>query len=136
ISNDYIAECVRKYPDHMIGTAGVDVSIDEAACVAEVDRAISQLGLRGISLDAHYIKKPFCDPIFAPVYRKALEFDIPVILTMGPLVGKWGDPQAVNDLADEFPDLKIVCSHGAWPQVTELLSLVYAHDNVYLEPSI
>jgi uncharacterized protein len=136
ISNDYIAECVRRYPDQLVGLAGVDVATGPEASAGEVDRAITQLGLRGIALDSHYVRKPFCDPVFHPVYRKALEFDVPVVLTMGPLVGKWGDPQAVDQLAEEFPDLKVVCSHGVWPQVTELLALIYAHDNVYLEPSI
>ncbi|PYM60960.1 MAG: amidohydrolase, partial [Candidatus Rokuibacteriota bacterium] len=76
------------------------------------------------------------DPRFYPIYRKALELDIPVVFTMGPIVGKWGGPQGVDDLADEFPDLKIICSHGVWPQVTEFLALVYRHENVYLETSI
>jgi len=136
VTNDYIAECVRAFPGRMVGLAGIDVAAGGEAGAAEIERAITQLGLRGVSLDAHYVKKPFCDPVFAPMYRKALELDVPVVLTMGPLVGKWGDPQAVDELADQFPDLKVVCSHGVWPQVTELLALVYAHDNVYLEPSI
>ena len=40
------------------------------------------------------------------------------------------------DFPTSFPDLKIVCSHGVWPQVTEFLALVYRHENVYLEASI
>jgi predicted TIM-barrel fold metal-dependent hydrolase len=136
ISNDYIADCVRQYPARMIGIAGVNVASGEDAMGAELDRAITQLGLRGVSLDAHYLKKPFSDPIYFPAYRKALELDVPVILTMGPIVGRWGAPQAVDEVAEQFPDLKVVCSHGVWPQVTEFLSLVYRHDNVYLEPSI
>jgi predicted TIM-barrel fold metal-dependent hydrolase len=136
VTNDYIAECVRAFPGRMVGLAGIDVAAGGEAGAAEIERAVTQLGLSGVSLDAHYVKKPFSDPAFAPLYRKALELDVPVVLTMGPLVGKWGDPRAVDELADQFPELKIVCSHGIWPQVTELLALVYAHDNVYLEPSI
>jgi predicted TIM-barrel fold metal-dependent hydrolase len=50
ISNDYIASCVQRYPDRIIGFAGVDVAAG-AAAVAELERAVTQLGLRGVSLD-------------------------------------------------------------------------------------
>jgi uncharacterized protein len=135
ISNDYIAACVKQYPDTIIGFAGINVAADSAA-VAEVERAVTGLGLRGVSLDPHAAKSYPNDPRFYPIYRKALDLDVPVVFTMGPIVGKWGAPYAVDDLADEFPDLKIICSHGIWPQVTEFLALVYRHENVYLETSI
>ena len=135
ISNDYIAGCVRQYPDRIIGFAGVDIGAGDLA-VGELERAVTQLGLRGVSLDPHAARAYPSDPRFYPIYRKALELDIPVVLTMGPIVGKWGAPQGVDDLADEFPDLRIICSHGVWPQVTEFLALVYRHENVYLETSI
>jgi predicted TIM-barrel fold metal-dependent hydrolase len=135
ISNDYIAGCVDRYPEAMIGFAGIDVSAG-AAAVAEVERAVTRLGLRGISLDPHSVKAYPSDPRFHPIYRKALEMDVPVVFTMGPIVGRWGGPQGVDELAEEFPELKIVCSHGVWPQVTEFLALAYRHENVYLEASI
>jgi|SoiMethySBSTD1v2_1073268.scaffolds.fasta_scaffold498036_1 predicted TIM-barrel fold metal-dependent hydrolase len=135
LSNDYIAACVQQYPDRIIGFAGIDVASGLAA-VAELERAVATLGLRGVSLDPHAASAYPSDPAFYPIYRKALELDVPVVFTMGPIVGKWGHPQGVDDLAREFPDLKIVCSHGIWPQVTEFLALAYRHENVYLETSI
>ncbi len=107
-----------------------------AAAVVELERAVRTLGLRGVSLDPHAARAYPSDPRFFLLYRKALELDVPVVFTMGPIVGKWGDPQGVDDVADEFPSLKIVCSHGVWPQVTEFLALAYRHENVYLETSI
>jgi predicted TIM-barrel fold metal-dependent hydrolase len=135
ISNDYIASCVQQYPDRIIGFAGVDIAAGQQA-VAELERAVTQLGLRGLSLDPHSAKAYPSDPRFYPIYRAALELRVPVVFTMGPIVGKWGGPQGVDDLAEEFPDLQIVCSHGIWPQVTEFLALAYRHENVYLETSI
>jgi len=135
ISNDYIAGCVHQYPDRIVGFAGIDVAAGPPA-VAELERAVTRLGFKGVSLDPHAAKAYPSDPRFYPIYRKALELDVPVVFTMGPIVGKWGGPQGVDDLAEEFPDLKIVCSHGVWPQVTEFLALVYRHENVYLEASI
>lgn len=71
-----------------------------------------------------------------PICQKATELNVPVVLTMGPLVGKWGDPWPVDQVAVDFPDLNIVCSHGCYPQVTEWIALAWRRDNVYLEASI
>jgi uncharacterized protein len=135
ISNDYIAACVKRYPDHIIGFAGIDVG-GGAAAVAELERAVTHLGMRGVSLDPHEARSYPNDPRFYPIYRKAVELDVPVVFTMGPIVGKYGAPHSVDDLAGDFPELKIICSHGVWPQVTEFLALVYRHEHVYLETSI
>jgi predicted TIM-barrel fold metal-dependent hydrolase len=42
---------------------------------------------------------------------------------MGPLVGKWADPNAVDTVTEDLPDLKIVCSHAVYPRVCELIAL-------------
>jgi predicted TIM-barrel fold metal-dependent hydrolase len=135
LSNDYVAECVQAYPDRLFGFAGIDPTQGLAA-VREIERAVSQLGMKGISLDPAHVRVYPDDRLFYPLYHKCLELDVPVIFTMGPLVGKWGGPAAVDNLADDLPDLKILCSHGVWPQVTELIALAYRHENVYLEASI
>ncbi len=135
ISNDYVADCVRAYPDRLSGFAGIDPTKGPAA-VREIERAVTQLGLKGISIDPHSSKIYPDDKLFYPLYHKCLELDIPVVITMGPLVGKWGGPAAVDNVADDLPGLKLVCSHGVWPQVTELIALAYRHENVYLEASI
>ena len=135
LSNDYVAECVQAYPDRLIGFAGIDPTQGLNA-LHEIERAISQLGMKGISLDPHHIKIYPDDRLLYPLYYKCIEIDVPVIFTMGPLVGKWGGPAAVDNLAEDIPDLKIICSHGVWPQVTESIALAYRHENVYLEASI
>jgi len=48
ISNDYIAGCVRQYPDRIVGFAGIDVAAGPPA-VAELERAVTRLGLKGVS---------------------------------------------------------------------------------------
>src|SRR5699024_7454746 len=53
-----------------------------------------------------------------------------------PLVGRASDPRSVDRVAEDFPDLTIVCSHGCWPKTDQFIALAYRHDNVYLESSI
>ncbi len=136
VDNDYIADCVRRYPGRLIGVAGVDPTDGIVAAVAEVNRAVGELGLAGVALDPDAAKSCPDDRIFYPIYAAAAERSVPVVLTLGPLVGRFANPAAVDRVAEDFPELTIVCSHGCWPQVTELIGLAYRHPNVYLELSL
>ena len=135
LSNDYVAKCVRAYPDRLFGFAGIDPTQGPAA-LQEIERAITDLTLKGIALDPHIAKIYPDDRLLYPLYYKCVELDVPVIFTMGPLVGKWADPAFIDNIASDLPNLKIVCSHGVWPQVTDFIALAYRHENVYLEASI
>lgn len=134
-SNDYIADCVRQYPDRMIGFAGIDISSGEAA-VREIERAVRELGMKGISIDPFSAKLYPNDRAVYPIYEKAAELGIPVVTTVGPLVGKFGDPYHFDEPTQDFPTVKFVYSHAIWPQVTDWLALAYRRPNVFLEPSI
>ncbi len=135
VSNDYVADCVRAFPTRIVGFAGLDPT-DPGAAVKEMERSVRQLGLRGISLDPHTARLWPNDRLIYPLYQKAAELAVPVVITMGPLVGRYGDPWAVDQVAEDFPNLTIVCSHGCWPQVTAFVALAYRRENVYLESSI
>jgi predicted TIM-barrel fold metal-dependent hydrolase len=133
--NDYVADCVASHPDLIVGMAGADASDPDAP--SEVRRAVGDLGLRGLSLDPAHTNRPPDHPQFYPLYEVAAQLDIPVVLTMGPLVGPVAsDPIAVDHVASDFPGLTIVCSHGCWPRTDEFIALAYRHDHVYLEASI
>jgi predicted TIM-barrel fold metal-dependent hydrolase len=135
LSNDYVHECVQAYPDRLFGFAGIDPTMGEAA-VREIERTVGELGMKGISIDPHSSKRTPDDDIWHPLYDKCAELGVPVIVTMGPIVGKWAPPVSIDNVAEMFPTLTIVCSHGVWPRVTELIALAYKYENVYLEASI
>jgi predicted TIM-barrel fold metal-dependent hydrolase len=135
LSNDYVAECVGKYPDRLIGFAGIDPT-KRLEAVREIDRAVTRLGMKGVALDPSMSRIYPDDRLLYPIYYKCLELDIPVVLTMGPLVGKWADPVAVDRVAEDLPDLKMLCAHGIYPRVGELIALAYRRKNVFLEASI
>jgi predicted TIM-barrel fold metal-dependent hydrolase len=134
LASDYIAACVAASSGRLVGFAGVDpLRGVEALCAIET--AVTKLGFKGVSLDPYCIARTPDDDLFVPIYRACIDFAIPVVLTMGPFTGEWGHPRFVASIAERFPELKIVCSHGVWPQVTEFISLAYVHDNVFLETS-
>ncbi len=135
VTNDYVAECVRASSGRIVGFAGIDISAG-AYAVAEMERSVKELGLRGISTDPRRAGLMPNDRAIYPIYEKAGELGIPVTITMGPLVGRYDDPMALDAPAKDFPNVNFVCSHAVWPNVTGFLRLAYANTNVYLEPSI
>src|SRR3984957_21009713 len=49
VTNDFVAGCVNAHPDVFLGFASVDPLQGDAA-VAELERAVRELGLRGLKL--------------------------------------------------------------------------------------
>lgn len=135
VTNDHVAECARRSSGRVVGFAGIDVSAGVSA-VAETERSIRELGLRGISTDPRRAGLTPDDRAIYPIYEKAGELGVPVAITVGPLVGRYDDPMAIDAPARDFPHVNFVCSHAVWPEVTGYLRLAYAHTNVHLEPSI
>lgn len=140
ISNDYIASCIDSNRDAIRGFGGIDPR-NTASAIAEIDRCVKVLGLSGIALDppsALIGNGPTWDDeqLMFPIYERASDLGVPVVLTMGPIVGRHGSPIAVDRVAVAFPSLQIVCSHGVWPQTTELIALAFRRTNVVLETSI
>lgn len=139
VSNEYIAELTRLHPV-FIGVAGVDPLKGEAA-LAEVEHAVKELGLRGVSVDPFALQTDAADERFHPIYRLCSDLGVPVLITIGPLpIGRgrmeWGSPLPVDRVAASFPRLKILASHAGFPFTQELIAIVWRNENVYFESSI
>ena len=77
------------------------------------------------------------DFILYPIYQRCAELGIPVNLMSGPL----GDPDfrhvepgRIARVATEFPNLKIVVTHGCYPHVTGILAAAYKCSNIFISP--
>jgi uncharacterized protein len=75
------------------------------------------------------------------LYRAAEANDIPVMFHTGTSIfpgarSKFGDPMALDDVAVDFPKLKIIMAHGGRPLwMDTAFFLVRRHPNVYLDIS-
>jgi len=89
ICNDYLAELCARYPGRFVGLATLPLQ-DMPAAMAEYERAIRRLDLRGIFLFSHIAGRPLDAPEFAPLYAAAERDRIPLVLH--PTVPAWADP--------------------------------------------
>lgn len=89
IHNDGMAELVQKYPDRFPTAVAVLPLSDIEASLKELDRAITELRLRGILLHTpvrcltrdkveQMITKPLDSPEFMPIYERMVHYNLPI----------------------------------------------------------
>ncbi len=136
-SNEQVAELCGM-STRFVGFASVDPHDPQAP--QNLEYAIRELGLRGLKL-APPMQEFFPDESrLFPLYRKATELGIPILFHAGMSWEpgsrlKYGHPLRFEDVAAEFPTLRIVLAHLAWPWVVEAVALALKYPNVYLDTS-
>ncbi len=139
-NNNSVVEFVNSYPDKFIGYAGVDPHKGMHA-IEELKHAVNQLGLKGAAIDPALAQIYVNDAKYYPVYSKCCELDIPIVITTGPVtfvpnaVIDHVAPRYIDFVARDFPELKIIVSHGGYPWVNEMIIVAQRNKNVYVEIS-
>lgn len=135
ISNDHVAQLCRSSRGRFIGFAGVDPHTKDEA-VEELERAVTEDGLRGLNLQLYHHDLRADDHLLWPLYEACVRLDVPVNLHVGmsfsnkPL--RFGDPLAVDAVACDFPDLRIVCAPPGFPWIRELIAVAWRHPHVFI----
>jgi predicted TIM-barrel fold metal-dependent hydrolase len=87
------------------------------------------------------------NPRFYPIYSECVKFGIPITFHTGSTY--WGaglkgggrvklrfsDPMLLDDVATDFPELKIIMAHPGWPWQDEQLAVAMHKENVYIDLS-
>jgi predicted TIM-barrel fold metal-dependent hydrolase len=141
-SNDDIAELRDMYPDRFpVAIAGIDGNNAKAA-VNEVERAIEGMGFKGIAMDPGWSDPPIYvdDKSLYPIYSKCSELGGILYLTCSLMQGpdiSYAEPARIQRVANDFPTLKIVVVHGAFPFTNEMLGVMIANaplGNLWVAP--
>jgi uncharacterized protein len=142
--NEYVAEYCKAAPDRLIPMGGVHPRFAEDAA-AEVRRA-AEMGVRALKVHPpHMAVAPnaYLDGLDAlrAIYEEAQRLRLPVMIHTGTSVfpgarSRVGEPMAVDDVAVDFPDLKIVLAHGGRPLwMDQAFFLVRRFPNVHMDVS-
>jgi aminocarboxymuconate-semialdehyde decarboxylase len=84
--NDAIAAAVKLHPDRFVGLCTLPMQSPDAALV-EVERAVTELGCRGVYLGTNVRGKDLDDEAFIPVFARIEALDVPVFLHPITVVG-------------------------------------------------
>ena len=137
-ANPGIVALMERYPDKFIGFAGLDPHKGMDA-LAELTRMVTKHGMRGAAIDPYLARIPASHARYYPIYAKCCELDVPIVITTGPAtlvrdaVMDDAHPRHIDRVAADFPDLKIVISHGCYPWVNEAVMTVHRNRNVYMD---
>ena len=131
-SNDEIAAYTRAFPERFVGVATVDLSKPLAA--------VRELGCKALRIVPWLWKLPPNHRLYYPLYVKCIELDIPFCTQVGhtgPLMpSETGRPVPyLDEVALDFPELRIVAGHIGHPWTDEMIGLAWKHDNVYIDTS-
>jgi len=140
LDDDDTAAFVRAHPDRFTGFSAVHPDRDAATNVARIERAVQELGLRGVKLNPASGFYPN-DRRLYPVYEKASELGIPVVMHTGIKPPseesrlKYCHPMYIDDVAVDFPELRLVAAHAAYPWVDDLVMAALYAPNVFVDIS-
>ncbi|WP_342723807.1 amidohydrolase family protein [Bradyrhizobium sp. B097] len=105
--------------------------------VRELERAVKELGLRGLNLQCFEHRLPINDKLMYPLYAKCVELDIPVNIHCGinfsmQTTMAYGQPFLLDEVLTHFPDLRVCAAPPGWPWVQELLGVAWKHPTLFI----
>lgn len=143
--HDYVVNLCRYAPDRLLPCGSVDPiystdlkrDTEDLLCRRKI-RLLKVHGPHAGYAPDDYLRDK---PMLAQVYAVAEEAGVPVMFHTGTSVfpgarSKYGHPMAVDDIAIDFPKLKIILAHGGRPLwMAEAFFLMRRHGNVYMDIS-
>jgi len=131
-ANDEVARMVRDYPNRFAGFATLPMQ-DIKAAIAELERGITQLGLKGAMIDDTINGRTFDEPYLLPFWQAAEQLKALIFVHQGgatlvsPRLDRYHLPNTIGNLVDravtfaslvfggvmdKCPDLKVCLAHG------------------------
>lgn len=139
-NNDSVVDFVKKFPGKFVGFYGLDPHKGMRA-IEDLKYAVNELGFKGAAIDPYLAQIYVNDAKYYPIYAKCCELGVPIIITTGPAtlvpnsIIDHVAPRYIDFAARDFPELKLIVSHGGYPWVNEMIFVAQRNQNVYLEMS-
>ncbi len=142
IGNEFIAECVRRFPDRLTGLAHAEewlVQSEPEQSIAKIDKAVNKGGLSGIQflpaqMNHYNLNDSWDSPEFQPFWDGIADLKIPVFFTLK----ERADPKQdsyLNEVKtllrwmERYPDMTVVLTHGIqWRLFVEGDRLVFPEE--------
>ena len=136
-SNKTLSRICQAHPDRFVGLAAMS-PLDGMRGVREFERLVREEGIGGLRVVALYNMIPASDRRYYPLYAKCVELDVPVRVYTSMNYANdrpydLGHPRHLDDVAIDFPELRIVAGLAGWPWVNDMIGLLRRHPNLYCD---
>ncbi|MCC7128713.1 MAG: amidohydrolase [Microbacteriaceae bacterium] len=136
IHADEIQPLIEAAPDRLFGWVGIN-PLTTMDTVRYIDYTVRELGFKAVHVYPHWFGVPVNDRLYYPIYAKCAELGVPIGMQVGTQSPRSGAklcarPILLDDVAFDFPELKILGLHLGVPFVDEMLMLCKNHENVYV----
>lgn len=140
-SNANLGRLCQQYPDKFSGLVYLRDPLAPGA-LDELRRGIEEWGLRGLKLLGPRVDAAWDDERLLPIWQYLARRRLPALIHFGPL-GKGGgvvyhrniSPLTLAPVARLFPEIPFVVPHFGCGYMQDLLWLMWAHPNIYVDTS-
>lgn len=117
-ANDAVARAVAEEPDRFVGVARINPWLADEA-LEELERAVTQLGLRGLYLDPWEERFVISSEIVDLLIERAVDFGLPILVTGG--YTNFSHPSQLAELARRHREATFIATHGGQLNISGLL---------------
>jgi predicted TIM-barrel fold metal-dependent hydrolase len=139
VTYERVYEVCQQHPDRFSGLAGLDPTRGMQG-LRDLEAAVKHFGFVGAHFYPHWFGLAPDHAKWYPYYAKCCELGVPVMLQVGhnlvysrgrrlPSVGR---PITLDQVAIDFPELKIIGIHIGVPWTDEMISMAWKHDNIFI----
>jgi len=138
VPNRYVADYVNRFPQKLIGFAGIDPT--ERSALEELQACHDSLQLRGVTLSPANQDFHPTDSRAMRVYAEAERLGMPVLLhPVGSATAEskmeFARPHLLDEVARAFPNLRLVIAQMGYPWFDETICMLGKHANVFADVS-
>ena len=138
IPNDTVAAQVRRAPERLIFFTSIDPCRDDF--MEELERTHVDLGARGVKLGPVYQGAHPLDKRYYEIYRYCARHALPILTHMATTFSsgvplEYARPAHMDQVACDFPDLKIILPHLGHPWEGETIAAIRKQPNLYADIS-
>jgi predicted TIM-barrel fold metal-dependent hydrolase len=136
---EIVARACEKYPGRLYGLIGID-PFQGMDGVRALEDAVKNMGFIGAHLYPHWYDLEPNVAKYYPFYAKCVELGVPIQMQVGQSLiyakehrtRSVGRPILLDEIACDFPELKLIGSHVGIPWTNEMIAMAWKHENVYI----
>ncbi|MCA1781968.1 MAG: amidohydrolase family protein [Intrasporangiaceae bacterium] len=138
VLNDSLAEVVAQHSGMFKGIGCVDIADSRPTDMARQTARMTERGFLGLTLQPAFFGVDIDDRVLYPMYSRAEELGLIVCLHTGINYSRLHPmrherAEMLDQVACDFPDLRLLACHAGWPWATEYAAVARRHPTVYLE---